>query len=230
MRPALQPTAPSRRLLRFLRFQSEGIPFFVPHHHHHHIRAQAHHQSAGTLPDHSHHLSLAGDLAPIAGDHEPQPKSKPLSRQFSSFRPRRPEVARPSPAFNIEAILPRHLKRVRSPGLCLVATNSFAASCRFISSEDTDNGKRKKTSSERLWGPDAVQPNFQSHSAEQLEDSIFTSSMGRRAKAALEPVLRCTEVDEKGDAILTDGAFKKTELIAKVCRYCNLQIGSNVPK
>ncbi|PSR93854.1 mitochondrial inner membrane magnesium transporter mrs2 [Coniella lustricola] len=38
---------------------------------------------------------------------------------------------------------------------------------------------------------------------------------GRRAKAALEPVLRCTEVDEKGDAILTDGAFKKSELIAK---------------
>ena len=38
----------------------------------------------------------------------------------------------------------------------------------------------------------------------------------RRAKAALEPVLRCTEVDEKGEAILTDGAFKKSELIAKV--------------
>jgi len=35
------------------------------------------------------------------------------------------------------------------------------------------------------------------------------------AKAALEPRLRCTEVDEYGKVILVDGEFKKTELIAK---------------
>jgi magnesium transporter len=40
------------------------------------------------------------------------------------------------------------------------------------------------------------------------------------AKAASEPRLRCTEVDENGNVILVDGEFKKTELIAKVCR-CN---------
>lgn len=71
--------------------------------------------------------------------------------------------------------------------------------------------------SERLWGPNTVTPDFRSRSTDELETTIFTTSMtGRRAKAALEPVLRCTEVDEKGDAILTDGAFKKSELIAKV--------------
>lgn len=37
------------------------------------------------------------------------------------------------------------------------------------------------------------------------------------SKAALEPRLRCTEVDENGEVILVDGEFKKSELIAKVC-------------
>ncbi|RYP06867.1 hypothetical protein DL764_002915 [Monosporascus ibericus] len=34
-------------------------------------------------------------------------------------------------------------------------------------------------------------------------------------KAALEPRLRCTEVDEHGNVILVDGEFKKSELIAR---------------
>lgn len=234
MRPTLQPTAPSRRLLRFLRFQSEGIPFFVAHQHHHNIDTRASTQAAGTCRNQPCRLSLlAENTAPLTGGHNFTPKStpkpKPLSRPFSSSRPRRPEAAVSSCFFSLENILPTHLKRVRSPGLYLSATHSITASRRFISSEDTDDGERKKTSSERLWGPNAIKPDFQSHSAEELEDSIFTSSMGRRAKAALEPVLRCTEVDEKGDAILTDGAFKKTELIAKVSRHYKLQRGIQVP-
>jgi len=45
---------------------------------------------------------------------------------------------------------------------------------------------------------------------------MFTSRRVLSAKAALEPRLRCTEVDEQGKVILKDGEFKKTELIAKV--------------
>ncbi|RDA83106.1 hypothetical protein CP532_4431 [Ophiocordyceps camponoti-leonardi (nom. inval.)] len=45
--------------------------------------------------------------------------------------------------------------------------------------------------------------------------SMFNSRRVLTAKAALEPMLRCTEVDESGKVILTDGEFKKTELIAK---------------
>ena len=45
---------------------------------------------------------------------------------------------------------------------------------------------------------------------------MFTSRRTLAAKAALEPRLRCTEVDEYGRVILVDGEFKKTELIAKV--------------
>ncbi|PHH67777.1 hypothetical protein CDD83_6423 [Cordyceps sp. RAO-2017] len=44
---------------------------------------------------------------------------------------------------------------------------------------------------------------------------MFNSRRVLTAKAALEPRLRCTEVDEDGKVILIDGEFKKTELIAK---------------
>lgn len=225
MRPTLQPTVPSRKLLRFLRFQSEGIPFFVPHHqrpHHFHTSAILV-QAAGTCRDHSRRLKVGQGAAPITIFAKPSSQAKPIARAFSSSGLRRPASTVSTRASSLESILPRHLKRIRASALCSTPTYNVAVSCRSISSEDTDDGLRKKTSSERLWGPNAVKPDFQSHSAEELEDSIFTSSMGRRAKAALEPVLRCTEVDEKGDAILTDGAFKKTELIAKVSRQYKLQ-------
>lgn len=45
--------------------------------------------------------------------------------------------------------------------------------------------------------------------------SMFNSRRLQSAKAALEPRLRCTEVDENGEVILVDGEFKKSELIAK---------------
>jgi len=50
------------------------------------------------------------------------------------------------------------------------------------------------------------------------EDSNFVFSRRRTltAKAALEPRLRCTEVDEHGEPVITDGEYKKSELIAKV--------------
>ncbi len=44
---------------------------------------------------------------------------------------------------------------------------------------------------------------------------MFNTRRLQTAKAALEPRLRCTEVDENGEVILVDGEFKKTELIAK---------------
>ena len=37
-------------------------------------------------------------------------------------------------------------------------------------------------------------------------------------KSANEAKLRCTEFDENGNVVLVNGEFKKSELIAKVCR------------
>lgn len=46
---------------------------------------------------------------------------------------------------------------------------------------------------------------------------MFNTRRQLSKKAASEPRLRCTEVDENGNVILVDGEFKKSELIAKVC-------------
>lgn len=205
MRPALQPAVPSRRLLRFLRSQSDGIPFFNHGH--------------GSTPTRCGGQSRR--LTESAAAHHAHAFPSP-SRRLSSCATRGSgTVLHAPPAFDVETVLPRHLKRVRSPAGTPTATNSVAVSRRFASTDDGCGDHQKKTAYERLWGPNAVRPDFRSRSTDELEDSIFTTTMaGRRAKAALEPVLRCTEVDEKGDAILTDGAFKKSELIAKV--WCSL--------
>lgn len=52
-------------------------------------------------------------------------------------------------------------------------------------------------------------------SMEEQSDSIFPRRT-LTAKAALDPRLRCTEVDGNGDVIMVDGELKKSELIAKV--------------
>lgn len=188
MRPALQPAAPSRRLLRFLRFQSEGIPFF----------------------DHG-RPSLARSPC--------QPRR--LATQVSGCKARQAAAPLCAPNFAVEHILPKHMKRLRAPSACatLLTANKTAASRRFASTDDSFDCDRKQTASQRLWGPNAVKPDFSSRNTEDFEDSVLSNMTARRAKAALEPVLRCTEVDEKGDAILIDGAFKKSELIAKVRRH-----------
>ncbi|KAI0143768.1 cora-domain-containing protein [Xylariaceae sp. FL1272] len=46
-------------------------------------------------------------------------------------------------------------------------------------------------------------------------NSMFNTRRQLSQKAALEPRLRCTEVDENGNVMLVDSEFKKTELIAK---------------
>lgn len=82
----------------------------------------------------------------------------------------------------------------------------------------------EKSWQERLWGSTAkkggkpLQPDDLPGHHEPCDDgsSMFNNRRTLAAKAALEPRLRCTEVDENGEVILVDGEFKKTELIAKV--------------
>lgn len=48
------------------------------------------------------------------------------------------------------------------------------------------------------------------------DTSMFSLGRHISAKAAAQPKLRCTELDENGNIVLTSGEFKKSELIAKV--------------
>ncbi|KAG5974350.1 magnesium ion transporter [Claviceps digitariae] len=82
--------------------------------------------------------------------------------------------------------------------------------------------KQNLTWQERLWGSGAkkgskpLKPrDLPAHDDFEHTSSMFTSRRVLSAKAALEPRLRCTEVNENGKVILVDGEFKKTELIAK---------------
>lgn len=47
-------------------------------------------------------------------------------------------------------------------------------------------------------------------------------SPGRILKPTNEPRLRCTEFDEQGNVTVVNGEFKKTELIAKVCNLADV--------
>lgn len=75
---------------------------------------------------------------------------------------------------------------------------------------------------EKLWGSGPIrgarplQPKDLPAHDELSDGSMFNSRRILTAKAASEPRLRCTEVDEDGEVILIDGEFKKMELIAKV--------------
>lgn len=208
MRAALQPAVPSRRLLRFLRFQSEGIPFF-------------NHGPASGPATTARRCTTSCQSHRLAATAIPHGQAlQPPTRRLSTYKPRR---LQPAPAFDLECILPRHMKRVRPADAAILAPNNWAAAPRRFASNDKpyDKDRKDNTASQRLWGPNAVRPDFRSRSTDELEETAGGStatltSLGRRARPALEPVLRCTEVDEKGDAILIDGAFKKSELIAKV--------------
>ncbi len=78
---------------------------------------------------------------------------------------------------------------------------------------------------ERLWGMAArrgfkpLKPDDLPGHDELEHGSMFNSRRVMTAKAAAEPRLRCTEVDEHGQVILVDGEFKKSELIAKVGNF-----------
>ena len=65
----------------------------------------------------------------------------------------------------------------------------------------------------------AVKPTHSPALPSSLDDAS-NASLGRRktGKGANELKLRCTEFDENGNVTFMDGEFKKSELIAKVCR------------
>ncbi|RYP90769.1 hypothetical protein DL770_003102 [Monosporascus sp. CRB-9-2] len=90
------------------------------------------------------------------------------------------------------------------------------------SSSSQQSSSYKPTWQERLWGVGAkkgakpLQPDdLPSGTGDGEHNSMFNMRRQLSQKAALEPRLRCTEVDEHGNVILVDGEFKKSELIAR---------------
>ncbi|EEY15644.1 inner membrane magnesium transporter MRS2 [Verticillium alfalfae VaMs.102] len=162
------------------------------------------------------------------------------SRQ-SSPTPRRPprclarlETRRPiSTACGLLASRPLRLRiqaSVQTQSTQINATAGLpAATCFSTTStrrekqvDDAGKTERAPLWKEKLWGVGArrgakpLQPtDLPTHDEVGDGSSMFNYRRILTAKAASEPRLRCTEVDEDGEVILLDGEFKKTELIAK---------------
>jgi magnesium transporter len=203
MPPALKPTAaPSRRLLRFLRAQSEGLSFA---------------KCASRLETRRHACTCV--------------KARPVDRAHSVPITRR-EPTLQAALFGLDAILPKSLARQRatlnttknkSPTAARTATR-YASSHRTPPDQTPPDDGAKSSWQELLFGReqkkecDSEPLKDGSDIRVRLEEesgSIFQ----RRAltsKAPLDPRLRCTEVDGAGKVIMVDGELKKSELIAKV--------------
>lgn len=197
MPPALRPAVPSQRLLRFLRAQSEGLSAFAE-------------CAAARLPPRRHAcMCPAKTRSPDNFSTTPTTRREPtLQASFFGFRPLFPKV------------LTR--QRITTPQQ---ESSSAAGAPRYASSEQKPpklNGRKngsKPVWQEWLFGSETRGEGRKDDDIrvrlEEESGSIF-QSRSLTAKAALDPRLRCTEVDGTGKVIMVDGELKKSELIARV--------------
>lgn len=193
MQSALRLPVPSRNLLRFLHSQSERA-FFTSNH---------------------------------GCDAIASPALCRRTRAIASTRrhPRALESTSEHPNSALEAsLVPLEplLRRWKTPKTSSKATRNCFSTTRATSNWWSRNVDKKDdlTWKERLWGSSkgvgSLKPDDLPSREEFGETSMFSNRRALAAKAASEPRLRCTEVDENGKVILVDGEFKKTELINKV--------------
>ncbi|KAL5087713.1 magnesium ion transporter [Trichoderma cf. simile WF8] len=190
---ALRSPVPSRSLLRFLRSQTD-IPFFgysCAHGCPSRVTTAASGQRVARA-----HSTKTGPNAPVVF----------TDLEASIFS---------SESLQVVKILKRACART-------LKRKSFCTSATTYQKASNANGDSTPTWQERLWGigvrggAKALKPDdLPSRDDMEHGSSMFTNRRILSAKAALEPRLRCTEVDENGRVILMDGEFKKSELIAK---------------
>lgn len=197
----LRVSVPSPGLLRFLRLQTESFAFISP---------------------------LASSVGPALFRRASRPRCAAKTSPRTVARPMTTACAEHGACLrasilDVESITAR-LQRKRK--------NAGPATMRFFSTTSarpdgyTDLPQqetlRRPTWQERLLGASAgrgsksLKLDDLAAGEDHENNSMFNTRRTLTAKAALEPRLRCTEVDENGQVILVDGEFKKTELIAKV--------------
>ncbi|PHH52079.1 Mitochondrial inner membrane magnesium transporter MRS2 [Ceratocystis fimbriata CBS 114723] len=187
--------APSRALLRFLRAQSENRPFFSPR-----CRVLGNElRGIRVYSSHSSNGSYNATTSPIS----PPNAANPLAR------------ITPATPVTVSSILTLPvLKRTPSLG----PARGFSGSGRTqASGPNCGSGEEERILSwrERIFNMRISSMNKDAETQAMEERYMFNPRRTLTAKAALEPRLRCTEVDENGEVSLTDSEFKKTELIAK---------------
>ena len=206
MRSLLQVPAPSPTVLSFLKSQSESISFFSTN------------PRPGFIFDHAaprasqFRNSVGSDLRQSA------------TRSISTTVPRRATVE--AGFLNLDFLFPRSAtsfnpesKLFHTPG----RYKTRKSRCYTASRYNSTSGRKWY---QRIWGKRAVKggkplhpddlPSPSSRREEGSDTSMFSLGRHISAKAAAQPKLRCTELDENGNIVLTSGEFKKSELIQKV--------------
>ncbi|KAI0172483.1 cora-domain-containing protein [Hypoxylon sp. FL1284] len=201
------PIVPSIRLLRFLRLQSKNLSFFSPNH------------GASSGPG----SGLGAGLGELA-----RKVSCPANPQRGSEAdpglPYSHDALLQAGILDIDSIMQPRWYGARSSRISQQRSASYFVSNMSVrhSSSDRPPVACKRSWRDRLWGfgtkkgakplePDDL-PDMERNSE---NNSMFNTRRQLSQKAALEPRLRCTEVDEHGNVILVDGEFKKSELIAR---------------
>ncbi|KAK3393094.1 hypothetical protein B0H63DRAFT_9664 [Podospora didyma] len=199
MAPALKPPAPSRSLLRFLRAQSEGLTSFG-----------LSHSAACAAARRCQKTALLSRRNTVAdGRSNPHISVKSLTTSAQRL-----EATLKASAFDIESVLPKSLRKQR------LISPPTAGAPRYASSDDRPprGGSGRSTWWELLFGSSRQDASHLKEEDIRLNLEEENSIFPRRpltAKAALDPRLRCTEVDGNGAVIMVDGELKKSELIAK---------------
>lgn len=217
--PALKlAPAPSQKLLRFLRAQSEGLAFFTG------------------SPECTPPLRRPVALLPRARSHHGRLTPRPR-RPLSTSPPARDLAVLQAGLLDVESILPRALLR-RSRTLAAAAESKgskglvpLAAGTTRSASSGGQSPREEDCAEECrprwrdwLFGPSQKRRQQLKEDDLRLQMEEESGSIFQRrslaSKAALDPRLRCTEVAGNGEVIMVDGELKKSELIAKVGGLC----------
>lgn len=202
MRSHIHNHVPSASLLRFLRAQSEGACFF------------------SSNPRQGYSL-----------DHAPHVPASSLGYNYPSRSCRRPL----STSLQRRATVGAGFQNPKFLGSRLATSNSSSndshpkratLSSKTPATQNRSQSSRRLFTSARKWpfklwsskrDGKPLQPDDLPHLSEDgRELDVFSLGRSVSVKAASEPRLRCTELDENGNVVLVNGEFKKSELIAKV--------------
>ena len=213
MRSALQTPAPSSTLLKFLKSQSEAICLQSQPSTGLHIRPCS---TPGTHSSRSRDKTIPSD-----------PSIRCLSTTISC------RATVEAGFLNLDFLFPSSAKTLLQPPQCRCTPR-----IKKPSYENLLPARRKlllqggSFGHRRYWGADGRKaPSLYSQMTSQIlltpEKTAATPCLVLdeqiAAKAAAQPILRCTELDENGNVVLASGEFKKSELIAKVPHIRTLQ-------
>ena len=240
MPPSVKPPSPS--LLRFLRAQSEGLTGECVSSRCARTRAIVHNSNSNN--NSSNGISrrrnactaaaASSTITTTATTTSTSNKFKSQGRPLSvnaAFPITRRNATLQAGLINLDSIIPKSLRKQRNsnplgippskPGAPRFASSDPNSSTPVPSALEADKPRWR----ELLFGSARQKREAQAKEdeirlrMEEQSGSIFPRR-SLTAKAAMDPRLRCTEVDENGRVVMVDGELKKSELIARVSGIC----------